>query len=375
MKLTRITSNKKYIPEIDGLRFVAIFLVIIYHLCSNILEMFDIKKSIHDVVYTINYKCHFGELGVLLFFVISGFILGLPFIKAYTNKEIFNLKSYFYRRLTRLEPPYIIIMTLMAIVFVVVKHFEVGEVLKHYLASLFYTHFLFYPGQLPLVNGVAWSLEVEIQFYILTPLLCKLFLLKKDTRRILLTALICLFALLHEFNVDFKYFILLKYIHYFFIGYLLADFYLYKQNKIKLEKVNNFFAFILFALVLVPDVLGIGPFYIIYKVAIIFLLYYLVIEHKKLNFFFGNKVIATIGGMCYTIYLIHIPVIGFVNTFFKKFNLTTGSANLILYIVISFLAVGLCSFIYFVLIERPCMDPNWVTNLKNKFVKKDNAVG
>ncbi len=50
------------------------------------------------------------DLGVKVFFAISGFVLALPFLKYYlgiSDKKV-QLKSYFIRRLTRLEPPFII---------------------------------------------------------------------------------------------------------------------------------------------------------------------------------------------------------------------------------------------------------------------------
>ncbi|MFM7487074.1 MAG: acyltransferase family protein [Cytophagales bacterium] len=89
MKLSfkRITSSGNFIPEIDGLRFIAIASVVLYHLSG-----FITTKDLNEYVDTINYSFleHFlshGHLGVPLFFTISGFILGMPFAKFHVTKE------------------------------------------------------------------------------------------------------------------------------------------------------------------------------------------------------------------------------------------------------------------------------------------------
>ena len=54
-----------------------------------------------------------GNYGVQLFFVISGFVLALPFASHYLcQTRAVSLRAYFLRRLTRLEPPYVLSMLL-----------------------------------------------------------------------------------------------------------------------------------------------------------------------------------------------------------------------------------------------------------------------
>ena len=116
INLSRITTSGNFIPEIDGLRFVAIVSVVLFHLFGFI-ENKD--ESIYNNTYNFDFIANFlknGNFGVQLFFVLSGFILGLPFAKHYlkdSNKV--SIKSYFFRRISRLEPPYIIVMFLLFI--------------------------------------------------------------------------------------------------------------------------------------------------------------------------------------------------------------------------------------------------------------------
>src|SRR5580692_2669668 len=109
----RITSTGQFIPEIDGLRFVAILSVYIYHLAGDVLRHSSEASnqalhgaSLFEVTQILN-------IGVPLFFVISGFILGMPFAAArLEGKRPVSLKKYFLRRVTRLEPPYILCLVL-----------------------------------------------------------------------------------------------------------------------------------------------------------------------------------------------------------------------------------------------------------------------
>ncbi|HVG16816.1 MAG TPA: acyltransferase family protein, partial [Chitinophagaceae bacterium] len=113
-KFRRETSSIAYLPEIDGLRFLAIFWVVaLMHTTHFIDEKFFGNKLIVGAYWRSFFME--GGHGVTLFFMISGFILSLPFAKMHLQKEgakRINLKEYYIRRLVRLEPPYIIALIL-----------------------------------------------------------------------------------------------------------------------------------------------------------------------------------------------------------------------------------------------------------------------
>jgi peptidoglycan/LPS O-acetylase OafA/YrhL len=88
-----------------------------------------------DALYTV---FGHGSVGVLLFFMVSGFVLALPLIRRRrAGDEALPLWPYFRRRITRIEPPYLIVMaTLAAIAVIAGTHPSIG----HLAASLFYMH-------------------------------------------------------------------------------------------------------------------------------------------------------------------------------------------------------------------------------------------
>src|SRR5205807_233343 len=114
----------------------------------------------------------YGWAGVQLFFAISGFILALPFAAhRLLGEKPVDLGKYFRRRLTRLEPPYILsLLGTFAFGLLISHQLSWAANGKHLLASLVYMHNLAF-GHESYISTVAWTLEIEVQFYCLVPLL------------------------------------------------------------------------------------------------------------------------------------------------------------------------------------------------------------
>lgn len=129
--LRRITTSGKYIPEIDGLRFVAILSVVLFHVPGQIP-----LGGPHTGLFW--YVISNGKRGVELFFVISGFILAFPFASnILRGSKSVSLGSYFLRRVTRLEPPYIIAILVRLPLLVFVMHKPLRFVLIRGITSFF----------------------------------------------------------------------------------------------------------------------------------------------------------------------------------------------------------------------------------------------
>ncbi len=186
MKITfsRNTTSTKFIPEIDGMRFFAIITVAIFHLNTAFAR--EIGLTVEQSVDILGGKNTFSiggalirlDLGVKVFFAISGFILAIPFIRALQQDKKVDILSYFKRRLTRLEPPFIISLLLFSLVHIVIFHEEIGLVLKHFIVGLGYSHNIIY-GEPFFIYPVLWCVETVAVFFFVVALLFVLFIFLK----------------------------------------------------------------------------------------------------------------------------------------------------------------------------------------------------
>ncbi len=382
--LQRVTSGGRFIPKIDGLRFIAIFSVFLYHV-----HKFAVNNYPFDGIYGsfktwgwVDYLFSQGKSGVELFFVISGFILALPFAKFYLKdgKKV-HLKNFYLRRLTRLEPPYIIGMVIFFLMWVfILKKFTFNYLFPHLAASLLYVHNIFYDG-LPVVNGIAWSLEIEVQFYLIAPLLMMVLKLPKRLRRPIIGSSILIFGYLSAVWINSNPVALLNYLQYFLIGILMADIYVSTDKietvplLIKIAGILSFIAIWFCGSVRSEEYSAFRPLLQVTQCVLIFSFYYAVIIGNLWNQFLENTYISTIGGMCYSIYLLHTIIILFVGRLCFKYSFTHSLiGDWILLFLVCTLAVTAISVLYFKWIERPCMEKDWYIKLWYKLIGRKEQI-
>ncbi|MFN8331892.1 MAG: acyltransferase family protein [Saprospiraceae bacterium] len=159
-----------FIPEIDGLRFVAIAMVILYHLDGYLfkeLQAFYPEDALnfswwHRILQQ-------GYFGVEVFFVISAFAVSLPFARWKLNGEKPVALGDYFRRLTRIEPPYLLSLLLLLWLQLLMSYgVRWSDFIPDFYYSLFYSHgFLYHCDFQPLVNNVTWSLRSRFSFMFL----------------------------------------------------------------------------------------------------------------------------------------------------------------------------------------------------------------
>jgi peptidoglycan/LPS O-acetylase OafA/YrhL len=136
------------IPSLDGLRTVSITLVIASHVALNF----------GTAAYNI------GDLGVRVFFVISGFLItGLLIAESEKSGRI-DLLQFYFRRTLRIFPPYYFLLAILAVLAVLGR---VNMTFTQFLPVFTYASDYVYPGAWDVDH--AWSLAVEEQFYLLFP--------------------------------------------------------------------------------------------------------------------------------------------------------------------------------------------------------------
>ncbi len=356
--LRRVTSTGQYIPEIDGLRFIAIFFVVVMahggtYITNTVLQSADKSSFLYKFLLE-------GVSGVSLFFIISGFILAVPFAKEkLLQQPAVKLRPYYWRRVTRLEPVYIITLLIYFIFRVYfLQHETFSELLPHFFASLFYVHNIVFNDH-SLVNGVAWSLEVEIQFYLLMPLFAMLYHIRpQKTRRMILLALIiagAAYSYTHQYHIA----NIFDKGCYFLGGMLLADWYVldkknYDSNLYALAGISCF------VISLFIPAYYISMWFCIGKLFLMMGYFYWGIQNVTLKKLLSCTPVTIIGGMCYSIYLLHPGVIGLLmysiaGIQFSENVILNGGVHLII-TIFSILAV---SAVFFLLVEKPTMRKDW----------------
>jgi peptidoglycan/LPS O-acetylase OafA/YrhL len=372
----RETTSGRFIPEIDGLRFPAIAIVVLAHLCSLIMFRVGRTMPVTRAEWPIVAADRHAQEGVVLFFIISGFVLALPFARArLLGDRPVSLSAYFLRRVTRLEPPYLISLFILFVakvggraVHLATDQGSTGTLTEHFLISAAYLHNLVY-GTASIINGVAWSLEIEIQFYVLVPLLAAVFSLRSAAMRrtVLLATVVVAIALQQAFMAPIGRvaFSILGFLQYFMLGFLLADIYL---TEPALSAPARRYAWDVVALaawvtVLVAWTSGDAGRALVPFAA--FVAFVAVFRGPITRRCFTNPIITTIGGMCYSIYLIHFWLLSnSMKLFFAHRPVASAFWPEMWHVGLPSLLITLpiCGLFY-LLIERPCMDRRWPRRL------------
>ncbi|HEV3470233.1 MAG TPA: acyltransferase [Pyrinomonadaceae bacterium] len=369
-RLSRVTSSGDFIAEVDGLRFLAIAPVVVFHVRNYLLAhpVADYSVAPPDLDWAARLAGR-GHYGVELFFVISGFVLALPFARHHLEgAPRVELRRYFLRRLTRLEPPYVLVMLGCFALLVLLKG-GAAELWPRLAAGLTYTHGMIYGGMNP-VNLVTWSLEVEVQFYLLMPLLAAVFAVRGRLRRRALivsaaAASVALQAWLIPEGGRLSW-TLLNFLQYFFAGFLLADIYLgWPRGRVRRRVAWDFVAVAaVAAMLLVAARPGLARAAF---APLVFVLFCAAFRGPLTNRLVTRPWVTVIGGMCYTIYLIHFQLLSAFEKTLGRVSLTDlFSVNLLVHALLFAPVLLAGSAAFFLLVEKPCMRRDWPRRVRGR---------
>ncbi len=146
MPLSNVNASRRRLNEIDGLRAVAISLVVLFHFTK---EFFPGHRFFS-----------FGWSGVDLFFVISGFVLYLQVKKKYYKDNTVHYRQYLRNRTLRIVPAYYVSLIITVFLFGMDKLLS-GTFLLH----LSFLHIFDYDVAMS-IQPLYWTLAVEMQFYV-----------------------------------------------------------------------------------------------------------------------------------------------------------------------------------------------------------------
>ena len=165
------------IPGADGLRAFACLLVLWHHTTQR----FNPENSA-TWIQNIHFFGMRGEVGVSLFFVLSGCLLSIPFWNSLLNADLFpSLRFYAINRAARIIPAYwfnLVFCTVIALL-VFGQDIDWWRLISGLLFINSYHYSSFFPAEL---NGPLWSIGLEVSCYLLLPIV--LFLLIKSSKKI-----------------------------------------------------------------------------------------------------------------------------------------------------------------------------------------------
>lgn len=229
-------AGEKHKSQLDGLRCYAVLLVFVFH--AYPWEVFYVA---HGVPYS-----YLGQLGVEIFFALSGFLI-CKILNEHDSGDLrSDLKTFYMRRILRIIPLYYTFLTLNLI------FGNLPDPAAYYLFTYNFRFFLEHRGP----HGECWSLCVEEQFYLLFPLL----LLGTPSRwrvRMLVSILILVNIFQFWFDNNFKDLserssYLLPYCAHFLIGGALASCVDGRNQGRKFFRLDNEIFFALGLLCLIP---------------------------------------------------------------------------------------------------------------------------
>lgn len=176
IKATEVKPDALFFPNLNGLRFLAAFAVIIHHI-EQTKFLSGLKNNfMHPTVLLL------GSLGVTLFFVLSGFLISYLLISEKESTGTVKIKKFYIRRMLRIWPLYFIIVMagLFVLPFISFFHFPVWSInvfwnygfkVLLFLLILPNVALILYPP-MPYMKQT-WSIGVEEQFYLIWPVIIK----------------------------------------------------------------------------------------------------------------------------------------------------------------------------------------------------------
>ncbi len=182
-KLARLflpRGDSRYAPVADGLRALATLFVAWFHIwqqswLSPVLELGPLRLDFTAPVRT-------GYMMVDVLLLLSGFLVFLPYARVKVEGAALpELRTYYTRRALRILPSYWLSVLVYLFAYALPNH-EYGS-MRHFLLDiaghLTFTHNLTYEAYLgSRLNPVLWTLAVEVQFYLIAPLIGRAFVKK-----------------------------------------------------------------------------------------------------------------------------------------------------------------------------------------------------
>ncbi|EFH89876.1 acyltransferase family protein [Ktedonobacter racemifer] len=190
-----VKQQKSHLLVLDGVRAVACLAVLLHHMIYHVILPAGLWHPSGTIQVLLAALLNFGGSGVILFFLLSSFLLFLPFAQALLfDRQWPSISRFYIRRFFRIVPGYYAAIILMVLFF----HPEFLHTAQRVKLLEFFT-FSMQAGLPDQLNGPFWTMAVEFQFYMLLPLIAWVLslIVRRGSLRWRITKLIgCLLAML-----------------------------------------------------------------------------------------------------------------------------------------------------------------------------------
>lgn len=230
-----------YLYALDGLRAVALIFIVMFHTWQQSWIFANIQLTKTIKLFDLELIQRYGYVAIDIFFVLSGFCLFYPIARDMLGESKFTgWKQFFIKRVRRIYPSYILMLALClifpALSYTVYNTGNAADVAKHFISHLFFVH-TFNNATLGSTISTAWTMGIEVQFYVLFPLICIPFRKKPVLTFIGMSAVAVALRLWLIGNTNVSSMVIQAitptYFDVFGFGMLCAYFVVYARNKIK----------------------------------------------------------------------------------------------------------------------------------------------
>lgn len=302
-----------YFKKLDQLRFIAFILVFWQHAFSLSFQGISENRITQEIINSFTIT---GGVGVHIFFVLSGFLITFLMIQEDKNFGKINIPFFYVRRILRIWPVYYIV-TLSGI-YLLPKLFSTFTFHGSEAKNLLFLNNFDMLNHAPNV-GIAWSVAIEEQFYLVWPLIFSIFKSKKQLT-IATSVLLLLSITFKYFNQEDAYFHTFGNVSYLMTGCLGAIFFIFNKvpflrSPIKLYQIIISYVILRTVPILMPTA-GLISELTLHFVYILLILNLV----SQPNSSKGN-LISALGQMTYGMYLYHPIIIILTKIGFDRLNL------------------------------------------------------
>lgn len=308
------SSSLKYIPQLDSLRSIAIFLVLLSHFINvNETNMLQSSPIIGAILTKIGY---FGLTGVTLFFILSGYLITKILIYSKSSKNFFS--SFYIRRMLRIFPLYYLVLCCSLILypyFFPAPHQAEVILDEQFKLWLFISNVnFFHPTGWDTESfpnfGHFWTLAVEEHFYLLWPLL----IYTLSNKKLIFTMIfIYFFSIASWFlglYISFFTWTTLTYASALSLGGIIAYTQIFHTKLFKsllLFIQNNLYIFLLLLItaIILPRNLEFTRDFLVYIITLIIFSALLILSVNDKIHFLHSRFLIFIGKISYGIYIFH----------------------------------------------------------------------